>query len=64
MLAYKFTEKDLYSRRFALNKLKFLQELFLSTSPGEYPGPMQTSKVEKFAIIVGGCLLSQQSSPS
>ena len=26
MLAYKFTEKDLYSGRFAWNKLKFLVE--------------------------------------
>ena len=27
VLGYKCTEKDLYSRRFAWNKLKFLQEL-------------------------------------
>ena len=27
MLAYKFTEKDLYSRSFALNELKFLLEI-------------------------------------
>ena len=33
MLAYKFTEKDLYSRRFAWNKLNFLHELFSPTSP-------------------------------
>ena len=35
MRTYKFTEKDLYSRGFAWNKLKFLQELFSSTSPRE-----------------------------
>ena len=47
MLAFKFTEKDLYSRRFAWNKLKILQELFSSTSPRrEYPGPMQISEIE------------------
>ena len=48
MLAYKFTAKDLYSRHFAWNKLKFLLELF---SPEEYPEPMQTFKTDKFAII-------------
>ena len=33
MLALRFIEKRLYSRRFAWNKLNFIQELFLSTSP-------------------------------
>ena len=33
ILACKFIEKVLYSRRFAWNKFNFLQELFSSTSP-------------------------------
>ena len=52
MLAYKFTEKDLYSRRFAWNKLNFYRKYFHQHLPEEYPGTMQTSKIEKFAIIV------------
>ena len=35
MLVYKFIEKDLHSRRFAWNKLNFLQKLSSSTSPRE-----------------------------
>ena len=52
MLVYKFIEKDLHSRRFAWNKLNFLQELFSSTSPRGVRGLLKTSKIEKFATIV------------
>ena len=34
MVACNFIEKGPYKRCFAWNKLKFLQKLFLSTSPG------------------------------
>ena len=33
MLAFNFTEKGLYSRRFAWKKLNFLMELFSANSP-------------------------------
>ena len=51
MWTYKFTEKDLYSRGFAWNKLKFYRNYFHQHLPEKYPGPMQTFKIEKFAII-------------
>ena len=41
MLACKYSEKGLYSRRFSCNKLNFLQELFWSISPRDISGTAQ-----------------------
>ena len=54
MLACKFTEKGLYSRRFTWNKLSFYRNYFQQHLPEKYPRLPQTFKIEKFAIIVDG----------
>ena len=54
MLAYKFTEKGPYSRRLSQNQFNFFKNYFHQHLPEEYSGPIQTSKIEKFAIIVDG----------
>ena len=54
MLAYKFTERDLSSKRFAWNQLHFYMNYLHHHLPEVYPGLQQTSKIEVFAIIVDG----------
>ena len=54
MLAYKFTEKGLYSKRCAWNKLNFYMNYFHQHLPEMYPRLYQTSKIEIFAIIFDG----------
>ena len=47
-------KKGLYSRRFAWNKLIFYKNYFHQHLSDTYPGPLQTSKIEKFAKIMRG----------
>ena len=53
MLAYKFTEKKIFIVDVLLwINLNFYRNYFHQHLPEEYPGPMQTFKIKKFAIIV------------